>query len=210
MLLGFRMLPDNHDSDLRQRQARKRRAVRWQRCGANQVCTSQCRCATPTVTQTCGNGKREGSEQCDGTDASACSSGQSCSANCVCYTPTPQYHYECDFAHGACTRVDGAGSSNCGKDSDCQPPVLDCPAYCKGQGYSQSLGSQYASSAACKDAAAETAAQCTTACIYTKFYSASNQAGATTCCCKAKYTYPCTDCPGQNPYCPQCPATKPN
>ncbi|MFN7990972.1 MAG: hypothetical protein U0R44_02320 [Candidatus Micrarchaeia archaeon] len=179
--------------------------------GTNE-CSSDSDCVQPS-TQVCGNGVREGTEQCDGSSA-GCSSGQSCTSQCRCATPTgTPYHYECDFAHGACTKVDGAGTTNCAKDSDCVPPVVNCPSYCSGQGFSQSLGSSYTSGAQCQSAAQESASQCTTKCVYSKFYSTSNQAGTTTCCCKQVKTFACSDCPGEHPVCPDpnviCPANQP-
>ncbi|HSB47270.1 MAG TPA: hypothetical protein VLD37_04590 [Candidatus Bilamarchaeum sp.] len=181
--------------------------------GAGQnECSKDSDCVQETTPQ-CGNGVRESGEQCDGS-SSGCASGQTCSANCQCQgTTTTYYHYECDFAHGACMRVEGQGQSECGKDSDCSPPVINCPAYCEGQGYSQSLGGGYSSATACQAGAQESATQCTTKCVYSKFYSASNAAGTTTCCCKEVKTFSCSDCPGENPVCPDpnvvCPANKP-
>lgn len=172
-------------------------------------CASDSQCLSPE-SQQCGNGEREGTEQCDGADDSACGSGQVCNADCRCQdSTTVAYHLEC--RQNACVQVQGSGSSMCNSDDDCVPPMVDCPAYCESEGYSESLGS-YSSSTTCKDAAAESPVQCTTTCIYTKFYSVSNQAGTTTCCCKAKYTYACDNCPaapGTQPYCQQCPASKP-
>jgi hypothetical protein len=176
-------------------------------------CTSDADCET-TQTPVCGNGVREGSEQCDGSSA-GCDSGQSCNSKCQCVTSQtqPQYHTECDFSHGQCIQVQGSGSNQCSSDSQCSPPVVDCPAYCSGQGFSQSLGSGFTSAQACSAEAQESATQCTTKCVYTKFYSTSNQAGTTTCCCKDVKTFACSDCPGQNPSCPDpdvvCPANQP-
>jgi hypothetical protein len=183
-------------------------------CESNSQCDNgfacdDCECV-PTSGQVCGNGVREGTETCDGSDDSNCDSGQSCNQNCQCQgTTTTYYHYECQ--HDACVQVEGQGSSECNSDDDCVPPVVNCPAYCEGQGYSQVVQGSYSSVSACHAAAiaGEGQVQCTTVCLYSKFYSVSNQAGTSTCCCKARYTYSCSDCPGQNPQCPQCPASKP-
>ena len=98
--------------------------------------------------------------------------------------------------------VNGSGTSQCSSDSDCTPPVVNCPSYCSGQGFSQSLGSGYSTSQQCSSAAAQSPQQCTVTCIYTKFYSASNQAGTTTCCCKATYSQACTPTSGGGCTCP--------
>ncbi len=135
-----------------------------------------------------------------------------CTSDSQCTQIAPATHTVCDFARGACTVANGSGVNQCGTDADCKPPVVNCAAYCSNAGYSQNLGSSYTSADQCKAAAAESAVQCTSTCIYTSFYSTSNQAGTTTCCCKSKFTYSCTNCPAQpgtQPYCPQCPATKP-
>ncbi|MEW6036454.1 MAG: hypothetical protein AB1529_07625 [Candidatus Micrarchaeota archaeon] len=173
---------------------------------------SQCKSVTEAF---CGNNDREGSEECDGSDDSACASDEYCSQNCQCVqsVTTPQYHTECDFAHGACVQVEGAGQNECSSDSQCVPPVVDCPAYCAGQGYSQVVQGSYSSASQCQAAAAESAQTCTTKCVYSKFYSTSNQAGTTTCCCKQVEVFQCSDCPGENPQCPDpnvvCPANQP-
>lgn len=154
-------------------------------------------CATCTYNLYCGDGIVYGNEQCE--QNSQCSQGYVCSG-CAC-VPAPK-HSVCDYSHQACVQVDGAGTSECSVDSDCAPPVVDCPAYCSSQGYSQSLGSGYQSAQECSAAAQESPTTCFTTCTYTKFYTASNQAGTTSCCCKAKQMLACTDCPGQNPVCP--------
>jgi hypothetical protein len=169
--------------------------------GTNE-CSSDSQCVQPTHKE-CSGGS---CVSVDGSGTDQCSSDSQCAQ---AQPPPPQTHTECDYAHGACMVVNGSGTSECGSDSDCSPPVVDCQAYCSSHGYSQSLGSDYPTSDQCKAAAAESAVQCTTTCIYSSFYSASNQAGTTTCCCKAKYTYSCSGCPGPSPQCPQCPEIKP-
>ncbi|MBI5697346.1 MAG: hypothetical protein HZC29_02365 [Thaumarchaeota archaeon] len=199
------------------------------KCSNGGTCSEFCICSVPsqprippptTPTQSCGNGIREGTEQCDGSN-SGCSSGQTCSQSCTCATPstppstlppsTPVYHAECQSQR--CVQIQGSGSDQCGADSDCRPPVVNCPAYCSSQGYSQSLGGGYSTEQACRAAAAGSPAQCTTSCYYSKFYTSSNQAGTTTCCCSSSKTFSCSNCPGENPQCPDpnvvCPANQP-
>lgn len=257
-------------------------------CPAPKVCDPPtCKCKAPPITENitetyCGDGIRNGNEQCDGNDRSACSTGQSCSS-CQCVTPTTSsvcgnqvveqgelcepslgcttqiggqtvsgtcssgcnqcnvelycgdgilYGNEqcdpgsqgtnvCSSGHycsgcqclpnpthmacqqGACVTVQGAGSSTCSVNSDCVPPVIDCPAYCSGAGYSQNLGGGYSNSQACYAAATSgTPATCTTLCQFAKYYTESNQAGTTSCCCGKQVSLACSDCPGQNPVCP--------
>ncbi|MBI5227019.1 hypothetical protein HY988_00390 [Candidatus Micrarchaeota archaeon] len=172
-----------------------------QGAGTNQ-CSSNSDCAPAQPAQQCGNNKKEGSEQCDGSDLSGCSPGQTCTNQCQCFTPPPQYHSVCDLGHGVCSQIEGAGSNECSSDSECRPPELNCASYCSSNSYSQNLGGGYSTAQACSAAAGESAVACTTTCIYTKFYSVSNQAGTSTCCCKEKKSFACTGCPGPNPVCP--------
>ncbi len=171
-------------------------------------CTADSQCVPPQV---CGNNVREGSEQCDGTDKGTCGPREYCTSGCTC-APIPT-HAVCDYGHGVCTIVDGVGTSECGSDADCTPPVVDCNSYCSSIGYSQNLGSSYPSGDACQQAATESAPTCNVLCVYTKYYTSTNQAGTTSCCCKTKKTFPCYDCPGANPTCPAantiCPANAP-
>ncbi len=180
-------------------------------CSSSESCQS-CSCVEDSQ-PFCGNNEREGSEECDGRDDSACLSGEVCNSSCVCQVATQQTHTECDIAHNQCITVEGPGTSQCSNDGDCTPPEVDCQAFCSGEGFSQSLGSGFSSAQACSAEASEEAVQCTTKCVYTKFGSWSNQAGTTTCCCKEVKSFACSDCPGQNPECPDpdvvCPANQP-
>ncbi len=155
----------------------------------------------------CGNGVREGPEQCDGGDRANCAQGQLCDISCQCVNQTlPGMHLECK--NNACVEVPGYSPNQCKNDSDCIVPTLDCPSYCSSQGYSQSLGSGYTTAAACSLAAQEPQVSCYTTCTYSKFYSISSQAGTASCCCKEVNSYKCSNCPGQA-QCQVCPATKP-
>lgn len=167
--------------------------------GYNQ-CVS-CRCARQVM---CGDGNVDAPEQCEGN--SDCGEGLLCS-NCACIMPPK--HTVCDFESKVCREVDGAGTNQCGSDADCSPPVVDCTSYCGGQGYGQVVttqgGGQYSSQDECNAAVAEEAPECTTLCVYSKFYGVSNQAGTTTCCCKEKKIFACSNCPAVAPSEPQCP-----
>ncbi|NYZ73770.1 hypothetical protein H0O00_01370 [Candidatus Micrarchaeota archaeon] len=180
-------------------------------CGSDEYC-HECECVHTTPDQHCGNNDREGTEECDGTDDSACASDEQCGSSCRCVAKTTT-HAECDSVHGTCIVVSGAGSNECSSDSDCMPPTIDCPAYCSSQGYGQSLGSGYSDASECQAAAHEGSTTCYTTCIYSKFYTKSNAAGTTTCCCKEKEMFACSDCPGENQKCPDpemvCPANEP-
>ncbi len=156
----------------------------------------------------CGNGVREGPEQCDGGDRAYCAAGQLCAINCTCVDQTlPSEHLEC--RNNACVEVPGASPNQCSNDSDCVVPTLDCPSYCSSQGYSQSLGGGYPTAAACSVAAQEPQISGYTTCTYTKYYTVSSQAGSASCCCKEVKVYQCSYYPGSSPQCPACPATKP-
>lgn len=172
-------------------------------CGDGYSCTSSCTCMKNTTTMhyyhyTC-DYVHGACMKVDGSGTNECSSDSDCSR-----TTTVAYHYECDFTHGACMKVDGTGTSNCANDVDCQKPTLDCPAYCSSIGYSQNLGGGYDSASSCSAAVSESPQQCTVKCVYSKFYSQSNQAGTSTCCCKSTYVQSCTQttngctCPTQS------------
>lgn len=107
-----------------------------------------CRCYYPDDVPEesyCGNNKREGNEQCDGTDDAACPSDQLCGAGCVC-TSEPgcgnnkrENNEECDgtddavcgqdqYCNSDCVCADRStecgdgtvnGNEECEKDSDC-------------------------------------------------------------------------------------------
>jgi hypothetical protein len=166
--------------------------------GAGQSeCSSDSQCSL----WECGNGVREGSEQCDGSN-STCGTGRYCTQSCTC--AVIPMHSECDYAHGTCEQVSGAGANECSQDSDCEPPVINCPAYCETQGYSQSLGGGYSSPQACQQATSEGATQCHTTCTYAKYYTETNNAGTSSCCCKHRVLLPCSNCPAEQgvPVCP--------
>ena len=155
-------------------------------------------CKTCEYNLYCGDGIvfAEGGEQCE--NDNQCSQGNVCSG-CLC-VPKPT-HKAC--VQGACAIVDGAGSNQCSVSSDCVPPVINCDSYCSGAGYPQNLGGGYSNSQACYTAATSgQPATCTTLCQFAKYYTESNQAGTSSCCCGKQVSLACTDCPGQNPVCP--------
>jgi len=100
----------------------------------------------------------------------------------------------------------------CESDNDCDggvcsycqcvyPPELDCDKVCGATTGADLFGSDVTSSE-CGELVEYDTPECTTTCTYAKFYSSSNAAGTSTCCCGAVKYFDCTDCPGQNPQCP--------
>ncbi len=67
--------------------------------------------------QLCGDDKREGTEECDGSDVSACAQGKVCDNVCRCVTPLQDYHTAC--INGTCQIVKGPGTKECSTDPDC-------------------------------------------------------------------------------------------
>lgn len=138
--------------------------------GAEYECIG-CMCYYYEVTQECGNEVREGSEECDGSDAEACSPYGVCSEGCTCV----------------------------------YKPSLDCADVCGEMGLPIILGHGYPDAEACSLAAEEPEEECFTKCIKAGYYRVDNIAGWDSCCCKKVETFPCEDCPGVDPYCPECP-----
>ncbi|NYZ74176.1 hypothetical protein H0O00_03465 [Candidatus Micrarchaeota archaeon] len=99
-----------------------------QQCPGGKVC-SGCRCYAPGEVPPeeayCGNNKREGNEECDGTDNMACPTDQRCGAGCTC-TEEPgcgnnkrENNEECD----------GTDDSACGEDEYCNDDCI-CTDLC--------------------------------------------------------------------------------
>ena len=171
----------------------------------------------------CGNGVREGSEACDGNDDSLCPANAFCSSDCRCVTETVLY-----CGDGIITKTLGEqceSDGQCNEDAgeicyNCRclaPPTLDCRSKCAEIGYT-SAGGSYATATACANAnqPSETPI-CTWTCYYSHFFSTSNQAGTSTCCCTASVTGQCTSTPAGGCVCPTeqelktsiCPANEP-
>jgi len=147
-----------------------------QGCTDDGDCSSGYRCCPDTHVCVpeeayCGNGIREGTEQCDGSDMQDCGEDDACSEACVCVSP----------------------------------PSLDCKSICGLMNLPIILGHGYPNSESCGYAAQEDKEECFTKCILYGFERVDNIAGWDSCCCKKVEMFPCEGCPGEDPYCPECP-----
>jgi hypothetical protein len=165
-------------------------------------CTSNSDCTSPPV---CGNGKIESPEKCE--KDGDCTTGKICvSCQCVnkptyCGNGVVDNNEECDGTSGVCE------NGKCGSNCKCiYPPVLNCEEECALLGMSIVLGHGFTTGDECANAAKEAATTCYTTCIKSGFIRGDNIAGWDSCCCKKKQMFACTDCPGQHPYCQQCPS----
>ncbi len=189
-------------------------------CSSDENCQS-CACVPkpdeePPEEAVCGNGDVEAGEQCE--DDNDCSSGQHCSS-CQCVS-TPTYcgdgiinnNEQCDGSSSGC---DGGGV--CSAGCTCvYPPSLNCDYICSQTSGAQLIGTGLSSQSQCTAAAQSyfPSQTCYTTCRYSWFYRVDNIAGFASCCCGMKKQFPCTDCPGENPYCQPaetvCPANAPS
>ncbi|NYZ77288.1 hypothetical protein H0O02_03155, partial [Candidatus Micrarchaeota archaeon] len=165
-------------------------------------CIADSDCGNPPE---CGDQRVEGWEQCE--KDSDCGSGKIC-IGCLCYE-IPAFCGDGNLDQG----------EECEKDSDCReggvcggnckcvyPPSLNCDYICGQMGLPVILGHGFATADACGAAAEEEPTTCYTTCIKYGFGRVDNIAGWDSCCCKKKEMFPCTNCPGQNPQCPECPS----
>ena len=116
-----------------------------------------------------------------------------------------EWHTEC--IEEQCVDVEGPGDWECYYDSDCEevePPELDCQYICGQTPGADVLAQGLATSNECKSALQEfyDSVTCYTTCRYSWFYRVDNTAGYDSCCCGMVKRFPCDDCPGQNPTCP--------
>jgi hypothetical protein len=153
--------------------------------------------------------------------SSDCSGDDVC-VSCQCLTPQPYCgddkvngNEECDPT----ASPDGCDSpAVCGSKCKCvDPPSLDCESICSATSGAIPISGSYSSASECKAGAQSyfgSAPSCTTLCVYAWYYKVTNIAGSDSCCCAVKKTFQCTDCPGQNPQCPDpntiCPANAPS
>jgi hypothetical protein len=156
----------------------------------------------------CGDGTVQTNEQCE--SSSQCSSGQVCS-NCQCADVTVEYCGDGEV-NGAEECDPQASPTGCDSGQACSqgctcvnPPSLDCESICANTPPAQSFGGGYGSAQACADAVSShylPGPTCYLTCTYSWYYSVSNIAGTSSCCCGMKKQFACDDCPGQNPTCP--------
>jgi len=127
------------------------------------------------------------------------------------------FHTECQDEE--CVLVEGKGDNECMVDDDCvevEPPNLDCESICAQIPGADFLAQGLSSSTACKNALPDfyPSTTCYTTCRYPWFNRVDNIAGYDSCCCGVVKRFPCDDCPGQNPQCPDpndiCAANEPS
>ncbi len=153
----------------------------------------------------CGDGDIEGWEECEEDDD--CAQDEFC-VGCMCLE-IPAYCGDGNLDTGEeCEYDEDCGTGGvCSSGCTCvYPPELDCPEICSEMGLPIVIGHGYPDSGECAEAASEEPTTCYTTCIKSGFYRVDNIAGWDSCCCKKKEMFPCDDCPGQNPVCPECPS----
>ena|GEM_PF-1632622 len=154
----------------------------------------------------CGDGVVSDWEECE--DDNDCSEGEFC-YECMCMTE-PAYcgdgnidsGEECD-PQAYPSGCDYTGV--CGSGCKCvYPPTLDCDSICADMPGTESFGGGYSSASACSAGVGDYygMTDCYTTCAYAGYYKVTNIAGEASCCCGMKKMFPCDDCPGQNPECP--------
>ncbi|MCP4647038.1 MAG: hypothetical protein GY852_04780 [bacterium] len=125
-------------------------------------------------------------------------------SECLYDEDCQEYHTEC--IEEQCVEVEGAGDWECLFDEDCEeiePPSLDCGYICGQTSGAEVLAQGLVDSNECKSALSiYESITCTTTCRYSWFYRVDNVAGYDSCCCGMVKRFDCTDCPGQNPECP--------
>ncbi len=108
----------------------------------------------------------------------------------------PEYE-ECEYDQ------DCYGEAVCNNCQCIEPPYLDCGYICGQTAGAEVLAQGLATSNECKSAlSVYESITCYTTCRYSWFYRVDNVAGYDSCCCGVVKRFPCDDCPGQNPTCP--------
>lgn len=173
-------------------------------CGTDEYC-SNCQCV-PEGGPVCGNDEVEEGEECE--DDGDCSGNDIC-VGCQCISPEPYCGDEEVNGDEECDPTatpDGCDESGvCGSLCRCvYPPSLNCELVCAATPGAQSFGGGYGSANECKNAVADHygTTTCYLTCSYSWYYKVTNIAGEASCCCGVKKMFECSDCPGQNPQCP--------
>lgn len=111
----------------------------------------------------------------------------------------PELGEECEDDSG-CEENEACGSCRC-----VSPPSLDCGAICGATEGAEAIGQGVASREECGNLvhAHYDSPQCYLSCTYFWHYQKDNAAGWDSCCCGMVKRFACTDCPGQNPQCPE-------
>jgi len=157
---------------------------------------------TSTTTSTtiggCGNGVRDGSEECDGNDAAACG-GRGCRSDCTC-VPSPCPPATCTCAGGTPSKftfVTAVGSGVCGHvDADGNPNLLQLSCgglYFGGSGVGVPLPSKV------PDQGSSQTRVCCNGTALTVSGTSASEAGGNRCAGGANHHNACTtdgDCPG--------------
>ena len=187
-------------------------------CLSGQICTQGCKCVYPEPV--CGNGKMETGEQCEAGVLECSSSGYSC-VSCKCKCTDADNDYACDNVDNCVgaynpTQSDSDGD---GKGDKCDSTPVSCSSVCaqrnltvNSNGENSQSSCQAIIQAQGDSAMAEIPApECFTTCKYfsttSGFVTVSSSEFSYSCCCTGQVStwstkHACSDCPGQNPVCP--------
>jgi hypothetical protein len=110
----------------------------------------------------------------------------------------PELGEECED-DSACGEGEACGSCRC-----VSPPVLDCDAICGATEGADVVAQGVGSRDECAELIEEyyDSPSCYLTCTYFWHYQKDNAAGYDSCCCGMAKRFACTDCPGQDPQCP--------
>lgn len=172
--------------------------------GLGEECTDDCRCVPVALAED------ETHLECDrglcveveGGGPNECMMNSDCSSTgdkyCGDGEVSPELGEECE-SDSDCT-----GNEMC---DDCRcvtAPELDCDEICGYTEGAEVVGRRIESRTECAEAVNEyyESVPCYLTCRYSWYYPQENAAGWDSCCCGLVVYHECTDCPGQNPECP--------